>query len=222
VNSADGATSAPTQTSRRQTPRLILASASPARLRTLRSAGLNPEVIVSGVAEDEVEAPTVPALVETLARAKARAVAAQLAEADDVVVIGCDSMLELDGVALGKPREAAEAAARWRSMRGREAILHTGHYVLRRRRGADADTAGVASTVVMFADIDDAEIDAYVATGEPLAVAGAFTIDGLGGAFVAELRGDPHNVVGISLPLLRRLLGSLGIRWPELWTSALR
>jgi septum formation protein len=200
--------------------RLILASASPARLRTLRSAGLDAEVIVSGIDEESIDAPTVTALVAALAQAKAKAVAATLPDDDDeLIVIGCDSMLELDGRSLGKPRDAAEATARWRAMRGRDAVLHTGHQVVLRRSGTHTTRTAVASTTVTFAAIDDAEIAAYVATGEPLAVAGAFTIDGLGGAFVTGLAGDPHNVVGISLPLLRKMLAELGVRWTDLWTS---
>jgi septum formation protein len=200
-------------------PQLILASASPARLRTLRSAGLDPEVLISGVDEDAIGAPTVTALVAALAEAKATAVAQTLQAGGDVLVIGCDSMLELAGRALGKPRDAAEATARWRTMRGRDAVLHTGHHVvLRRGRVADTRTA-VASTTVTFAEVDDDEIAAYVASGEPLDVAGAFTIDGLGGAFVSGLHGDPHNVVGISLPLLRTMLADLGVRWTDLWTG---
>ncbi len=197
--------------------RIVLASGSPARLRTLRSAGLNPEVMVSGVDEEAITADGVPALVSALARAKTEAVTSRLA-GGDVLLIGCDSMLELDGRALGKPRGAPEATARWRQMRGRDGVLHTGHHVVLRKGGAIRTRSGVASTVVSFADVDDEELAAYVATGEPLAVAGAFTIDGLGGAFITGLRGDPHNVVGISLPLLRRMLADLGLRWSDLWS----
>ncbi len=197
--------------------RLVLASASPARLRTLRAAGLDPEVVVSGVDEEAVSAPTVPALVAALAQAKATAVLSGLDD-PDVLVIGCDSMLELDGRALGKPRDAEEAIARWRSMRGREGVLHTGHHVVLRRSGTETARTAVASTVVEFAAIEDEEIAAYVGSGEPLLVAGAFTIDGLGGPFVSGLRGDPHNVVGIGLPLLRTLLADLGVRWTDLWS----
>ncbi len=198
--------------------RLVLASASPARLATLRSAGLSPEVEVSGVDEDTVHAADVPSLVAALARAKAEAVATRRSAAADEVVIGCDSLLELDGRGLGKPVDAAEAVSRWRTMRGRSGVLHTGHHLVRLPDGA-ARTA-TASTTVHFADLDDAEIDAYVATGEPLLVAGAFTIDGLGGPYVTGIEGDHHNVVGISLPLLRGLLADLGIAWPELRTRS--
>ena len=197
--------------------RVVLASASPARLRTLRAAGLDPEVVVSGVDEEAIGAPTVPELVSALAVAKAEAVVARTPADGDVLVIGCDSMLELDGRALGKPHDAAEAIARWRSMRGRDGVLHTGHHVVLRRGGSEATRTAVASTEVSFATVDDDEIAAYVGTGEPLAVAGAFTVDGLGGAFVTGLRGDPHNVVGISLPLLRTMMAELGIRWTDLW-----
>ncbi|HEY5981148.1 MAG TPA: Maf family protein, partial [Microlunatus sp.] len=194
--------------------------ASPARLATLRSAGLNPEVEVSGVDEDTIHADSVPDLVAALARAKAEAVATRRLSADtagigsDQVVIGCDSLLELDGSGLGKPVDAADAVQRWRMMRGRSGVLHTGHQLIRLPDGATR--TATASTTVHFADLDDAEIDAYVATGEPLLVAGAFTIDGLGGPYVTRIEGDHHNVVGISLPLLRGLLADLGVPWTDL------
>lgn len=198
--------------------RLVLASASPARLEVLRRAGVQAEVIVSGVAEDAVEADSPAALTLLLARRKAGAVADTLTSDDGhVLVIGCDSLLEVDGQAQGKPGGPAEAVERWRTMRGRTGVLHTGHRLIlldgTRRRTAE----GVASTVVHFADLDDAEIDAYVATGEPLWVAGAFTVDGLGGPFVSAIEGDHHNVVGLSLPLLRTLLLELGVAWTSLW-----
>jgi septum formation protein len=134
---------------------------------------------------------------------------------DGSLVLGCDSVLELDGVALGKPHDAADAVRRWQAMRGRSGVLHTGHAVRDTANGRDA--AALGSTVVHFADVSDAEIAAYVDSGEPLQVAGAFTIDGLGGAFVTRIEGDHHNVVGLSLPLLRELLAELGHGWTELW-----
>ena len=203
--------------------RLILASASPARLRTLRAAGLDPEVVVSGVDESSVTADRVPDVAGRLARLKAEAAVARLAtDRRPTVVVGCDSLLELDGTAYGKPRTAAEAEARWQRMRGRSGVLHTGHHVLLRRDGTEQARSAVASTTVHFADLSDAEIRAYVATGEPLQVAGGFTVDGLGGPFVPAIEGDYHNVVGISLPLLRELLTGLGVPWPELWSQALK
>ena len=184
--------------------RFVLASASPARLATLRAAGVDPEVIVSGVDEESVRASSVTALVRTLAEVKARAVAGGV---EDGIILGCDSLLELDGAGLGKPADAAAAADRWRRLRGRSAVLHTGHALIETRSGqirsADSETA---STTVTFGDISEPEITAYVATGEPLLVAGAFTVDGLGGWFVEGVDGDHHNVVGVSLPLLRRML----------------
>jgi septum formation protein len=185
--------------------RFVLASASPARLATLRAAGVDPEVIVSGVDEDAVTADSPAELVLRLAEAKAAAVAARV---DAAVVLGCDSMLELDGRALGKPGTADAARARWQQMRGRTGTLHTGHCLIDTATGRQASCAG--ATQVRFADVTDAEIDAYCGTGEPAEVAGAFTIDGLGGWFVEGITGDPHNVVGVSLPMVRRLLGILG------------
>ena len=194
--------------------RLVLASQSPARLTTLRAAGLDPEVLVSGVDESDVTGAAAYVALE-LATRKARAVAGRVA--GDAFVVGCDSVLELDAEAHGKPVDAEQARERWRRMRGRTGTLHTGHCVIDTSTGREV--ARGAATLVRFADISDAEIDAYVATGEPLAVAGAFTVDGLGGAFVEGLDGDPHNVVGISLPLLRRMLGELGVAWPSLWAG---
>lgn len=185
--------------------RFVLASASPARFATLRAAGVRPEVIVSGVDESEVTAGSTAELVEQLAWRKARQVADHLD--GPALVLGCDSMLELDGVALGKPRDAADARDRWRVMRGRTGTLHTGHALIDTNRGAVRQTA---STPVRFADVSDAELDCYVATGEPLAVAGAFTVDGLGGWFIEAVDGDFHNVVGVSLPLVRTMLMELG------------
>jgi len=199
--------------------RVVLASASPARLSTLRAAGVDPEVMVSGVDEDAHSSASPAQLALGLAERKCAAVVERLQPADvPTLVIGCDSVLELDGVAHGKPLDAATAAARWRVMRGGEGILHTGHALRLLENGArERSVSAVAGTVVRFANLADDEIDAYVATGEPLNVAGAFTLDGLGGAYVRGVDGDPHTVVGISLPLLRDLVGELGIRWHLLW-----
>jgi septum formation protein len=195
--------------------RLILASASPARLATLRRAGLNPEVIVSDVDEDGVFAATPAATAELLAVLKAEAVLPRVEPDPGPVILGCDSLLELDGAALGKPGTPEAAIERWRTMRGRTGMLHTGHCLLEPATGMRA--VATASTTVRFAQISDAEIDAYVATGEPLRVAGAFTIDGRGGAFVEGIDGDHHNVVGVSLPLLRRMCIAVGVSWIDLW-----
>ena len=192
--------------------RLVLASASPARLATLRAAGLDPEVVVSGVDESTVTTPEPAALALELAVLKARAVAARVAGA---LVVGCDSVLELDGAAYGKPADADEARSRWRSMRASTGVLHTGHCVI---DGTGCEHARGAATTVHFADVTDDEIDAYVATGEPMQVAGAFTVDGLGGAFVRGIEGDHHNVVGISLPLLREMLAAVDVPWTALWS----
>lgn len=200
--------------------RLVLASQSPARLATLRAAGLDPEVVVSGVDESVLDHLTdAGALSLGLARLKAEAVAERLAPPGPapVLVVGCDSVLELDGEIHGKPASADEALARWRRMRGRAGTLHTGHCVLELGPDARREVAREARTVVRFADVTDEELAAYVATGEPLRVAGAFTLDGLGGAFVAGIEGDPHTVVGIGLPLLREMCAELGHRWTDLW-----
>lgn len=210
--------------------RLILASASPARLSTLRSAGVEPEVVVSSVDEDAVLTAAQAAAAEPLdaadialllARAKCEDVTANAPDAD--LVLGCDSVLELDGEVHGKPADPAEAVSRWQRMRGRCGILHTGHWVVDLRDTEDGGSAGTvgatASTRVHFADLSDEEIEAYVATGEPLRVAGAFTVDGLGGPYVTSVEGDYHTVVGLSLPVLRDLLLELEIPWHTLRSS---
>ncbi|MFE4515548.1 nucleoside triphosphate pyrophosphatase [Kitasatospora sp. NPDC056783] len=194
---------------------LVLASASPARLGLLRQAGLDPRVVVSGVDEDAITAATPAELALVLAEAKAKAVAAELSDGE--LVIGCDSVLELDGQALGKPADATEALARWRSMRGRAGVLRTGHCVIDTATGRQS--SATASTTVRFGTPDDAEIAAYVASGEPLHVAGAFTLDGRSAPFVDGIDGDPGNVIGLSLPLLRRLLADLGVRITDLWAN---
>ncbi|MDR1449710.1 MAG: Maf family nucleotide pyrophosphatase [Propionibacteriaceae bacterium] len=224
--------------------RVVLASASPARRVVLEQAGLHPEVIVSDVDESLAGVADPAALAAVLAERKAEAVFARLggnrgqgrdrgvgfpsqgvsaggAAAGTLVVIGCDSVLAFEGHTLGKPGSPEAAIALWRRIRGKTAQLVTGHHVI----VADAD--GVrrsnrsAKTVVHFADLLDDEIAAYVATGEPERVAGGFTIDGLGGPFVTGLEGDPHNVVGLSLPLLRHMLADFGVRWTALWPAGL-
>ena len=194
--------------------RVVLASASPARLAVLRAAGIDPEVIVSGVDEDAYSAPTTGELTQVLASAKASAVASRLS---DGLVIGCDSMLDLDGRAYGKPASAEEAEARWHQMSGKTGTLFTGHCVIDVASGRCE--AAVAATTVRFGAPTDAEISAYVATGEPLTMAGAFTIEGLGGWFVDSIDGDHNNVIGISVPLLRGLFRDLGVTIPELWAQ---
>jgi septum formation protein len=204
--------------------RLVLASASPARLSVLRAAGLDPAVSVSDVDEDALLAAvpdaTAAEKVTTLAGAKATTVARRLEGADalDSIVIGCDSMLHIDGELVGKPKDVDTARARWRSMAGRRGELVTGHAVLRVVDGEiDRVAEGHAVTVVRFGTPTDAELEAYLGTGEPLAVAGAFTLDGLGGWFVDGIDGDPSNVIGISLPLVRRLLAGVGVSPVDLW-----
>ncbi len=195
---------------------LVLASASSARLSTLRAGGLDPIVIVSGVDESRLADLPPAELALQLAELKCAAVAQRDDVPADALVLGCDSVLELDGEALGKPYGAEEATRRWRAMRGRSGVLHSGHCLHDVASGRVAAATG--STTIHFADVSDAEIEAYVATGEPLHVAGAFTIDGIGGAFITGIEGDHHNVVGVSLPLLRELVIELGYGWPELWS----
>ena len=195
--------------------RLVLASASPARLSLLRQAGLAPDVVVSNVDESTVRAPRVAEQVALLAAAKAAEVAKQ---ETDALVIGADSLLEFAGKPLGKPADAQDALDRWQRMAGRSGILHTGQALFDVRDGAVASRdIAVASTVVYFADPTPQELHAYVATGEPLAVAGAFTLDGLGAPFVRRVEGDPAAVVGLSLTLLRTQLAKRGLAITDLW-----
>jgi septum formation protein len=205
--------------------RLVLGSASTGRLGVLRHAGIDPVVIVSDVDEDAVIAALGPAappdqVVNALAAAKAAAVVDRLPTdvATDCVVIGCDSMLWFDGRLSGKPGTAAAARAQWQLMAGRCGQLHTGHCAVAVRDGAVVQReVESASTTVRFGEPSQADLEAYLATGEPLQVAGAFTLDGLGGWFVDGIDGDPSNVIGLSLPLVRRLLGRLDISVTQLW-----
>jgi septum formation protein len=205
--------------------RLYLASTSPARLATLRAVGIEPIAIPSHVDEEAAVAGagtlTPPELVQLLARLKAEAVAvAGMSEgAFDGLILGGDSAFELDGVVYGKPHLPEVARERWHAQRGRSGLLHSGHWLIDARDGIVGRAVGGASvaTVHFAADIDDDEIDAYIATGEPLEVAGAFTIDARGAGFIDRIEGDPHTVVGLSVPLLRTLVRELGIAWPTLW-----
>jgi septum formation protein len=200
--------------------RLHLASTSPARLATLRAVGIEPVTFAPGVDEDAAVAAAgplaAPEMVMLLARLKAEAVASAHPELHGLV-LGGDSAFELDGVVYGKPHLPDVARERWHAQRGRAGLLHSGHWLIDTRTGAAAGAPAVAR-VEFASDITDAEIDAYIATGEPLEVAGAFTIDARGAAFIERIEGDPHAVVGLSIPLLRTLVRSLGVEWTDLWT----
>lgn len=207
--------------------RVVLASASPGRRMVLRQAGIEPVVVVSGVDEDAVIAAQGPDaapgdVANALAAAKAERVIAHLQPslASDCVVIGCDSMLFIDGALRGKPDSVEDARRQWESMRGRPGTLYSGHCVIRVRDGAvthrDVESG---STTVNFGSPTDDELTAYLASGEPLRVAGAFTIDGLGGWFVDGIDGDPSNVIGLSLPTLRRLFTRAGLSIAGLWAD---
>lgn len=216
---------------------VVLASASPARLKLLQDAGISPTVIVSHVDEEALiehreralgdGISLTPAQVcQVLAQAKAEVVEELLGSAHTTsanqystpIVIGCDSVLEWDGRGWGKPATSEEAGIRLREMRGSAGTLHTGHCVIDTATGERRLLA--RSTVVHFAEMTDPEIDAYVATGEPLKVAGSFTLDGLAAPFVAGIEGDPSNVIGLSLPTLRLMLADLGIAWIQLWSDS--
>ena len=214
--------------------RVCLASTSPARLMLLRQAGVEPLLRSPEVDEDQVAADAEAArgealapeeLVLLLARAKAADVAARVAAEDpafDGLVVGGDSMFALAGRVYGKPHTPEEATRRWREMRGRTGVLHSGHSVFRVVGGTVGEeaTAVAAASVSFVSDITDAEIDAYVGSGEPLHVAGAFTVDSLGGPFIESVAGDPSTVVGMSLSTLRRLAATLGVTWTDLWNRS--
>ena len=204
--------------------RLYLASTSPARLATLRAAGIEPVVVHSNLDEDAAVAAAGPLtpqeMVLLLARLKAEAVLSTLVDGTviDGLVLGGDSAFELDGAVYGKPHTARVARERWELQRGREGQLHSGHWLIDHRGGEVRGASGeVSSAHVQFADVTDAEIDAYIATGEPLEVAGAFTIDSLGAPYITEVRGDAHSVVGVSVATLRAMLAGFGVPWHSLW-----
>jgi septum formation protein len=202
------------------TRRLILASASPARLRVLQGAGLQPDVVVSGADEGGLDHVPVAERVAMLARRKAAAVAAGLDPVGAALVIGCDSLLEFDGRAEGKPASAANATALWQRMRTRTGVLHTGHCLI--DTGTGTEVAATDAAVIRFGDPGDTEIEAYVATGEPLEVAGAFTLEGYGAAWIDSIDGNYGSVTGLSIPVLRRLLRDLGVAIVDLWNVPAR
>ncbi|MCL1907164.1 MAG: Maf family nucleotide pyrophosphatase [Propionibacteriaceae bacterium] len=196
--------------------RVILASASPARLQTLRNAGINPEVIVSEVDESVFTAATPSELACLLAEKKAEEVFTRLGSPADTIIIGCDSILDFEGRPQGKPGSPEAAVELLRRTRRRSGVLVTGHHIIVSTDRVQRVNRG-GKTIIHVADLSDEEIDAYVATGEPEHVAGGFTIDALGGPFITGIEGDPHNVVGLSLPLVRMMLADCGIQWTSLW-----
>lgn len=199
--------------------RVVLASASPARARLLSDAGIAHQVIVSNVDEDAVVAAqhwtSAFEVSGGLATAKARDVAQRIGAGH--LVIGCDSVFDIDGEIHGKPATPEQARARWKRMRGGDGVLYTGHHVIDTTNGQEV--ARVAASTVYFADPTNVELDAYIATGEPLRVAGGVTIDGLGAPFISRIDGDHSNVMGLSIPTLRLMLLAIGIPWPQLWTT---
>jgi septum formation protein len=202
-------------------PHLVLASQSPARRMLLRNAGIEPEIHVSHVDEEAIEAAmggaTPRELCLALAKAKAEAVAPDYADDPDAIVVACDSVFDVDGRAFSKAESEDQVRERWALMMGRSGILRTGHWVV--ECGTGREVGAVCDTVVHMGTPTRKEQDDYLATGEPLQVAGGFTLDALGGAFVEGVEGDPSNVVGLSLPTLRRLLSELGVGWTDLWSS---
>lgn len=196
--------------------RFILASASPARLSVLRGIGFDPEVIVSGVDESTVEEESPGRLCRALAKLKAKAVAATIS--DDAYVLGCDSVLEFNGHTYGKAVDTEDAVRRWKAMRGKSGTLHTGHCLI--DTGRERRHLRSSATTLHFADVTDAEIAAYVDSGEPMRVAGAFTIDGMGAPFVERIEGDHGTVVGVSPPLLRQMFTAWGVPVSSLWRTS--
>lgn len=201
--------------------RFVLASKSPARLASLRSAGIDPEVRVSGADETRLPGERAVDLTARLAELKAASVVEDLTITGPTIVVACDSVLDLDGQVLGKPHTAETAMRWWYRLRGRSGVLVTGHHICLIDGSGRQDATRSGQTGVTFADLTDDEVRSYAATGEPQRVAGAFTLDGYGGAFITRIDGDPHNVTGISLPLVRQMLLDMDVPWQSLWDEGI-
>jgi septum formation protein len=198
------------------TRRVILASASPSRKRLLESSGITPEIFVSGVDEEDPDllALKPSEMVIALAIMKAHTVRQNHPVGDNALVIGCDSTFEFNGESLGKPLTREAAIARAKMMRGKSGYLHTGHSVI--DTAQDIEVSDISTSKVTFVDMTDREIEEYVDSGEPLQVAGGFTLDGRSAPFISHIDGDPSGIIGLSLPTLRKIMINLGLEWGDL------
>ncbi len=193
---------------------VVLASASPSRKRLLESCGIHPEIMVSGVDEEDPKLASLSPSELVIALAILKAHTVKDAAGSNALIIGCDSTFEFEGKSLGKPLTADVAIARAKALRGKTGVLHTGHCIIDTAQGIEI--SDISSSAVTFGNMQDDEIEAYVASGEPLNVAGGFTLDGLSAPFIDHIAGDPSGIIGLSLPLLRRAVVQLGLSWSQI------